>query len=59
MEPGPAQADGGGERGGSGEGGGGVGGSRGGEHCRGEAEKRRAIHSWAETEKPVKRSADS
>lgn len=54
MEPEPAQADGGGERGGWRGGG-----SRGGEHCRGEAEKRRAIHSRAETEKPVKRSADS
>lgn len=44
----------------SGAGRGGVGwdgvvGSRGEEHCRGEAEKRRAIHRQAETEEPVKR----
>lgn len=49
MEPGPVRADGGVGRGG------GVVGSRGGEHCRGEAEKRPTIHRQAETEEPVKR----
>lgn len=54
MEPGPVRADGGAERSRAGRGGG-VAGSRGGEHCRGEAEKRPAIHRRAETEEPVKR----